>query len=87
MLHRLLELVSGGGVSSIADLASKLGVSDELLGRMVDHLVEGGYLYPLADGCASRCAGCSSQGICAVVGGAHVWSLTEKGWKAIQHGG
>jgi len=84
MLHKLLELISEGDLQSITGLASKLGVSEVLLGQMVADLVRGGYLQPLADGCEAHCGGCALQGACAVVGRAHVWGLTEKGRKAMQ---
>ena len=79
MLQRLLELVAEGGVHSYADLARELGVSEGLLGQMIEHLARMGYLRPVAGDCQSQCPGCSLAETCAIGGPTRVWTLTEKG--------
>ncbi len=79
MLQRLLELVAEGGLRSYADLARELGVSEGLVGQMIEHLARMGYLRPVAGDCESRCTGCSLAKTCAIGGPARVWALTEKG--------
>jgi len=79
MLQRLLELVAQGGVHSYTDLARQLGVSEELLGQMIEDLVRMGYLRPVDSHCQSQCAGCSLAKTCAIGGPTRVWALTEKG--------
>ena len=78
MLQRLLGLVAKGGVHSYADLARELGVSEGLLGQMVEDLVQRGYLRPVAGDCQGRCTGCSLAGTCAVGGPTRVWALTRR---------
>jgi predicted ArsR family transcriptional regulator len=87
MLQRLLDLVSEGGLRSYADLARELGVSEELVGQMIEHLAQRGYLRSVAGDCqaqsesspSTQCAGCDLAGACAIGGPAQVWTLTEKG--------
>ena len=79
MLQRLLELVAEGGVHSYADLARELGVSEGLLGQMIEHLARMGYLRPVAGDCESQCTGCPLAESCAIGGPTRVWTLTEKG--------
>ena len=78
-MQRLLELVAQGGVRSHADLARKLGVSEDLVGQMIEDLARRGYLRPVAGECQSQCTGCPLAETCAVGGPARVWALTEKG--------
>lgn len=78
-MRRLLELVAEGGVHSYADLARELGVSQGLLGQMLEDLARMGYLRPVAGDCESRCTGCPLAKTCAVGGPTRVWALTEKG--------
>ena len=78
-MQRLLELVAEGGVHSYADLARELGVSEGLLGQMIEHLARMGYLRPVAGDCESQCTGCPLAESCAIGGPTRVWTLTEKG--------
>ena len=59
MLQRLLELVAEGGLHSHTDLARELGVSEGLVGQMIEDLARMGYLRPVAGNCQSQCTGCS----------------------------
>jgi len=77
MLQRLLELVAEGGLRSYADLARELGVSEELVGQMIEGLARMGYLQPVAGDCQAQCTGCSMAGTCAVGGPTRVWMLAE----------
>ena len=79
MLQRLLDLVAEGGLRSYADLARELGVSEGLVGQMIEDLARRGYLRPVAGSCESRCTGCSLAETCAAGGPTRVWALTEKG--------
>lgn len=78
MLERLLSLVGQGGVHSYTNLAHQLDVSEELLEQMLQGLARMGYLRLVADGCETRCAGCSLAETCAAGGSMRVWTLTEK---------
>ena len=77
-MQRLLELVAEGGVHSYADLARELGVSEGLLGQMIEHLARMGYLRPVAGDCQSQCPGCPLAETCAIGGPTRVWMLAEK---------
>ncbi len=79
MLQRLLDLVAEGGLRSYADLARELGASEELVGQMIEHLAQRGYLRSVAGDCQGRCAGCELAETCAVGGPSRVWTLTGKG--------
>jgi Mn-dependent DtxR family transcriptional regulator len=79
VLQRLLELVAEGGAHSYADLAQRLGVSEGLLGQMIEDLARMGYLRLVVGGCEARCAGCPLAATCAIGGPTRVWALTEKG--------
>jgi len=79
VLQRLLELVAEGGLRSYADLARGLGVSEGLVGQMIEDLARRGYLRPVAGSCESQCTGCPLAETCAVGGPTRVWTLTKKG--------
>lgn len=56
-MQRLLEITGSGGAFAFPDLARELGVSETMLGGMLDHLTRQGYLQaPCA--CNHRCPGC-----------------------------
>jgi len=82
VLLEVLRIVARGGVHSQRELARQLGVSEGLLGQMLEELVRMGYLKPVADGCDDRCATCPLAKTCAIGGPGRVWALTERGWKA-----
>ncbi|MBM3134457.1 MAG: HTH domain-containing protein [Chloroflexi bacterium] len=82
MLEKLLRLIAAGGTHSLADLAHKLGVSEEQLRQMIADLTRLGYLRLVAGGCEDHCAGCSLASVCAVSSAGQVWSLTDKGERA-----
>jgi predicted ArsR family transcriptional regulator len=82
VLQRILGLVSKGGVHSQSKLAKELGVSEQLVGQMIEELAQSGYLLPVADGCGGQCADCPMGMQCTVGGPTRVWALTQKGRKA-----
>ena len=81
MLQRLLELVAEGGLRSYADLARGLGVSEELVGQMIEDLARRGYLRPVTGDCQIQCTGCPLAETCAIGGPTRVWALMERGEK------
>ena len=82
VLRKLLEWVAEGGVHSQAELAQRLGVSEELLAQMLEELARMGYLRPVGAGCQEHCDGCPLTVRCAVGGPGRIWTLTEKGGRA-----
>jgi len=79
MLYELLQRIASGGTHNLSELARGLGVGQELLGQMIEHLARLGYLRPVAGSCQGRCAGCPLADTCAVGEPTRVWVLTEKG--------
>ncbi len=64
MLNELLRLMGDGGIHSTAELAQRLGVSQELVRLMTDDLVRRGYLSVVGDSCSTACASCQLAGTC-----------------------
>ena len=81
----LQQLDRGGGIQSVDDLAQTLGVSPQLLRTMLDDLTRRGYLQPLVTGCTQPCISCPLSGYCQLKARQNIWSLTEKGRRALQH--
>ena len=78
MLEELLQRIASGGTHNLSELARELGVGEELLRQMIEHLARMGYLRPVAGDCQFQCTGCSLAGTCAVGGPTRVWMLAEK---------
>jgi predicted ArsR family transcriptional regulator len=79
MLEDLLRLLAGGGTHTPESLARALGVSRDMVGRMIADLVRLGYLRAAEGGCETQCAGCPSAGVCTVGSPQQIWALTDKG--------
>ncbi|MCX7707353.1 MAG: FeoC-like transcriptional regulator [Anaerolineae bacterium] len=60
----MLRLLGAGGIHSTAELAQRLGVSQELVRLMAEDLVRRGYLVASGDGCSTRCTGCQLADMC-----------------------
>jgi len=84
MLARILSLLSEGTSHSTADLARRLGVSEQIVDDMVSHLASLGYLYTTSDTCRVACAACPLAGSCSTQVPSRLWALTEKGTRAVQ---
>lgn len=87
MLERLLGILVQGGAVSYSDLARTLGVDEQLVQQMVEHLVALGYLMPAAEPCGEKCGVCSLEKLCSGGGPDHTWTLTEKGRRAARQVG
>jgi len=74
--------MAAGGALSLGDLARQLELPPALLEAMMENLEQMGYLQALEGGCKKSCGSCSAKGICAMIGGGKVWSLSEKGARA-----
>ena len=79
MLEQLLEILAGGELATVQDLASRLSVSVELVEQMLQDLERGGYLVAVTGDCDRSCAGCTQVGLCAIMGSKRVWRVTDKG--------
>ncbi len=86
MLAELLRILNAGGLHSMQEVASQMGVSEALVGEMADALARRGYLAPVTAGCApaSACAGCAMEPMCGTDGRApaRMLALTERGRRA-----
>jgi hypothetical protein len=83
MLEQILRALGEGRLLSIDELAKRLDVTHPMVEAMMRDLERMGYLKALQPACDRHCAGCSSDSICTIIGGAHIWSLSEKGQLAI----
>ena len=82
MLERLLGILVQGGAVSYGDLARRVGVEQELVVQMVEHLVTLGYLRPAVESCGEKCRACSLEQSCSSGVPDHTWTLTDKGRRA-----
>lgn len=89
----MLRVLGDGGIHSIAELARRMGVSQELARLMAEDLTRRGYLAALADGCAPACDDCALSNACGTAGSPGskplLLALTAKGRQArlINHPG
>lgn len=75
MLERLLERITKDRAVSVAEMATELDTSPELVESMLEQLERLGYLETIP-GCTSGvCAGCSGQTVCRPV---RVWTLGKR---------
>ncbi len=86
MFRDLLTVLADGEAHTHASLAVRLGVSPTLVEQMVAQLVKAGYL-KAAPQCHDGCVHCPMQAICGVQRKLRLWVLTEKGRRAVEHGG
>jgi DNA-binding Lrp family transcriptional regulator len=84
MLDGLLRILAGGGIYSLADLARRLDVGEELVHEMIEGLVRLGYLASLASSCGQNCGQCAQSAVCSVGVRGQAWTLTEEGKRAAQ---
>jgi len=85
MLQQLLVLIAEGEVRTQRGLAEALGVSEALVLQMIDQLTSQGYL-AMADSCGSGCEGCGLAAACGAQHHLRLWTLAEKGRRAILNG-
>ncbi|MFP4344218.1 MAG: FeoC-like transcriptional regulator [Anaerolineales bacterium] len=86
MLQALLrEIARGQRLQTPQDLAQALNTTPEMVRTMAEQLKRQGYLQEAAQ-CAAGCAECALGALCNVESpgsGARLWSLTEKGRRAV----
>jgi predicted ArsR family transcriptional regulator len=89
MLQALLrEIARAQRLQTPQDLARALDTSPEMVRTMAEQLERQGYLQEAAQ-CAEGCAECALGALCNVSepaegNGARLWSLTEKGRRAVK---
>jgi predicted ArsR family transcriptional regulator len=84
MLQRILKLMATDDATTQQDLARQLGVSEPLVTQMVDQLVQQGYLVEGGQCATTSCEGCGLQSACGTLESLKIWTLTEKGWRAVR---
>ncbi len=85
LLHRVLHLLSDGGIHSTGELARQLGVGEELVRSMADDLAGHGYLAPMAAICPASCSGCQvAPGCHGPETAPRMLALTARGRQAAQ---
>jgi hypothetical protein len=82
MLDQILRRVASGGVHSHEELASSLDISEAFLEVLLQDLARLGYLRALDQDCDKGCQSCPMGG-CSVAGRGRLWSLTERGARAV----
>jgi predicted ArsR family transcriptional regulator len=82
MLERLLVILGQSGAVSYGDLARGLGIDQQLVQQMVEHLARLGYLRPVAGSCGEGCKACPVDDQCLSGGSDQIWTLTEQGRRA-----
>ena len=87
MLDRLLQHLGRGGVQVLDDLSQQLGITRPILEAIIWDLERMGYLKKVEQSCSQQCKGCASHNLCTLVGNSHIWTLTEKGQRAIARQG
>jgi len=85
MLERLLELIAGGSIQSLDDIARQMNIPPNLVSAMLGDLERMGYLKKINSTCEKTCSGCPSKGMCGIIGGGELWSVTEKGMHVADH--
>ena len=82
MLEQLLEMVAAGSMQSLDELAKQMDVPASMIDAMLGDLERMEFLNKLEASCDTACSGCPSQGMCSIIGGGTLWSVTEKGMEA-----
>lgn len=82
MMLQLLRLLALDSSYTLTSLAATLDVSEALLEQMLSDLERGGYVATADLACEGRCAGCPSAGLCALLHGRRIWTVTAKGLQA-----
>lgn len=82
MLQQLLRLVGAGGLQTVPALAQTLALPEALVRQMLAQLEQQGYLRAVM-ACAESCAGCAVAAGCQLFSAARVWTLTERGQRAL----
>jgi predicted ArsR family transcriptional regulator len=83
VLLSLLRLVAETGSADSAELARRLGVTPALMQGMLDTLAREGYLKRVVADTSAACAQCPLHRECLSGGKARLWSLSEKGTRAL----
>jgi hypothetical protein len=84
VLVKLLRLIASEGRADSAELAGRLGVAPALMQSMLDTLARQGYLKPVVITPAAACAHCPMRGGCLSGAKARLWTLSEKGKRALE---
>ncbi len=86
ILGQLLAYLADGHGLVLSDVAQNLDVSEDLLDQMLCDLARVGYVERLDLSCgSSHCGKCDLRGLCNMIPGGHIWTVTEKGRRAAAH--
>ena len=83
LLDDLLTHLISDKVHTMSELALEMDVSVDLLDQMLYDLERAGYLRAVERACGEQCTLCPERGICGVACRGRVWSMTEKGYRAV----
>lgn len=85
MVHQFLRIIKDGEAQSQLEIARRMNVSPSMVVQIASDLARRGYLQEVNGDCCGdgvACGGCSTAHTCKVA--TTVWTLTEKGLKAVQ---
>ena len=86
MLQQILALMAEAEVARQDELAERLGVTDALVSEMMAQLERQGYLTEAElCGADAGCQGCALAQGCGAQRVLRLWTLTEKGMRAVGH--
>lgn len=83
MLQRILHVIADGKARTHQDIVETLDAPEPLVSQMIDRLITEGYLIEAAQ-CASGCEGCSLSQACGGGRSFRLWTLTDKGVRAVK---
>jgi hypothetical protein len=88
MLHKILKIMHDNGIQSQVELARQLDVPPAMVSQILKTLVQSGYLAETSTDCLmpeghSTCGDCVAASACNPLRGQLLWSLTQKGRKAV----
>lgn len=85
MLNQILNVIAGDEARTRQDIVAALDAPEPLVIQMIERLTQEGYLTE-ASQCASGCEGCSLAKACGGERSLKIWTLTEKGARAVERG-
>jgi hypothetical protein len=80
MLEQLMDIIRAGGTLETNSLASRLGVSTQMVQALLEHLQRSGQILPYT-ACDEGCQGCSLKTACSAAphaGQIHIWQSASQ---------
>lgn len=75
MFDKLMSILKRGGTVTVDQMARELDTSPELVGQMINHLANAGWLRQMGVSCEGACNQCVFARDCRRVGESRVWQV------------